>query len=137
MRNGCRVCGGAIESGGGPGRAASYCSQACRQRAYRERLQPAGVPVRELITDIGNRLRRLRPDPALAFYADVEALSTRFAQLRRGGRPGRGATSRPVGMTGGGPKGTGGVTAHGGGEIKEGRLTALLEEEQGGRPGRS
>src|SRR5258705_13606790 len=96
MRNGCRVCGGAIESGGGPGRAASYCSQACRQRAYRGRLQPAGVPVRELITDIGNRLRRLRPDPALAFYADVEALSPRFAQLRRVARQARAASAGPL-----------------------------------------
>src|SRR3954453_2710408 len=93
MTEKCRACGRVIESGGGPGRAASYCSQACRQRAYRERLHVVGVPVGELIADIGNRLRRLRPDPALAFYADVEALSTRFAQLRRAARQARQASA--------------------------------------------
>lgn len=85
----CRVCGGPIESGGGPGRVASYCSQACRQRAYRERRRPVGAPVRELISDIGDRLGRLRLEPGLVFHADVEALSTRFAQLRRLARQAR------------------------------------------------
>jgi hypothetical protein len=85
----CGVCGRPIESGG-PGRAASSCSQACRQRAYRERRQPApGAPAGELVADIGDRLRRLRLDPAPAFHADVEALSPRFAQLRRLARQAR------------------------------------------------
>jgi RNA polymerase sigma-70 factor (TIGR02960 family) len=79
----CQACGGPVESGGGPGRVASYCSQACRQRAYRERRRPAGVSAGELVSDIGDRLGRLRLEPGLAFHADVEALSTRFAQLRR------------------------------------------------------
>ncbi|MGW0754889.1 RNA polymerase subunit sigma-70 [Streptomyces sp. NPDC002814] len=79
----CRACGRTIDSTGGPGRTASYCSQACRQRAYRERRRPAGVPAQELVSDIGERLTRLRLEPALAFQADVEALSPLFAQLRR------------------------------------------------------
>ncbi|MFH8463497.1 RNA polymerase subunit sigma-70 [Streptomyces sp. NPDC017991] len=83
MAGKCQICGRPIEDGGGPGRAASYCSQACRQRAYRERKRPAGVPAGELVSDLGDRLRRLRLEPALAFHADVEALSARFAQLRR------------------------------------------------------
>src|SRR5689334_9199688 len=94
----CRACGGPIESGGGPGRAASYCSQACRQRAYRERRRPVGVPVRELISDIGDRLGRLRLEPGPAFHADVEALSTRFAQLRRLAREAREFVT-PAGVT--------------------------------------
>lgn len=48
------------------------------------------APVRELITEIGDRLRRLQPDPPLAFHADVEALSNRFSQLRRLARLARG-----------------------------------------------
>ncbi|QIQ05107.1 RNA polymerase subunit sigma-70 [Streptomyces liangshanensis] len=79
----CRTCGRPIETGGRPGRAASYCSQACRQRAYRERRQPDGPPVEELIAGIGGRLRRLRLAPAPAFRADVEAVSAQFARLRR------------------------------------------------------
>lgn len=47
------------------------------------------MPVRELISDIGDRLGRLRLEPGLAFHADVEALSTRFAQLRRLARQAR------------------------------------------------
>ncbi|GHH28226.1 RNA polymerase subunit sigma-70 [Streptomyces lanatus] len=90
----CQVCGRPIESGDGAGRTASYCSQACRQRAYRERRRPRGVPARELVSDIGDRLKRLRLDPALAFHADVEALSTRFTQLRRLAREAREATRR-------------------------------------------
>ncbi len=79
----CRTCGRPIETGGRPGRTASYCSQACRQRAYRERRQPDGLPVEELIAGIGGRLRQLRLAPAPAFRADVEAVSAQFARLRR------------------------------------------------------
>ncbi|WP_069773817.1 RNA polymerase subunit sigma-70 [Streptomyces sp. LUP30] len=89
MTASCQACGTPIESAGGPGRVASYCSQACRQRAYRERRRPDGTPVRELVSDIGSRLGRLRLQPGLAFHADVEALSTRFAQLRRLAREAR------------------------------------------------
>ncbi|MBO0515430.1 RNA polymerase subunit sigma-70 [Streptomyces beijiangensis] len=85
----CEVCGRPIDRGGRPGRAATYCSQACRQRAYRVRRQPSGAPVGELISDIGARLRQLRPDPAVTFHADVEALAPRFAQLRRFARQAR------------------------------------------------
>ncbi|MET9081857.1 RNA polymerase subunit sigma-70 [Streptomyces sp. NPDC004237] len=85
----CQACGGPIESGGGPGRVASYCSQACRQRAYRERRRPAGPPAGELVSDIGERLGRLRLEPGLVFHADVEALWARFAQLRRLARQAR------------------------------------------------
>jgi RNA polymerase sigma-70 factor (ECF subfamily) len=92
------VCGRPIE-GGGPGRAASSCSQACRQRAYRERRQPApGAPAGELFADIGDRLRRLRLDPAPAFHADVEALSPRFAQLWRLARQARQDTPEAPGQ---------------------------------------
>ncbi|MER5525179.1 RNA polymerase subunit sigma-70 [Streptomyces sp. NPDC002677] len=84
MKGSCGVCGRPIESGGGPGRTASYCSQACRQRAYRERRRTGGVPpARELLSDLGDRLGRVRLAPGTAFHADVEGLTTRFAQLRR------------------------------------------------------
>ncbi|GAA1597494.1 hypothetical protein GCM10009789_59300 [Kribbella sancticallisti] len=89
MTANCQVCGKPIAGSGGPGRAAAYCSQACRQRAYRERRQPAGVPVRDLISEIQGRVQSLRPDPALTFHAEVEALSPRFAQLRRLARQAR------------------------------------------------
>lgn len=92
----CQTCGEPIESGGRSGRAALYCSQACRQRAYRERRQPAGVPAGELVTDIGDRMRRLRLAPALAFHADVESLSTRFALLRRLARQARQESTAPA-----------------------------------------
>jgi RNA polymerase sigma-70 factor (TIGR02960 family) len=131
MTEKCQACGRAIESGGGPGRAASYCSQACRQRAYRERLQPAGVPVRDLITDIGNRVRRLRPDPALAFYADVEALSTRFAQLRRVARQARQALAGPLAVTAAVTGAAESVTPDSVTKLGEGTFTALMEEHRG------
>ncbi|MFE4965744.1 hypothetical protein [Streptomyces sp. NPDC056660] len=84
MTGSCGACGGPIESGGGPGRTASYCSQACRQRAYRERRRTGGVPpARELLSDLGDRPGRVRLAPGTAFHADVEGLTTRFAQLRR------------------------------------------------------
>ncbi|MFJ8154472.1 RNA polymerase subunit sigma-70 [Streptomyces sp. NPDC094468] len=84
MSGRCEVCGDPIESGGGPGRTASYCSAACRQRAYRERRRTDGVPpARELLTDLGDRLGRVRLAPGTAFHADVEGLTPRFAQLRR------------------------------------------------------
>ncbi|MFF7447461.1 MULTISPECIES: RNA polymerase subunit sigma-70 [unclassified Streptomyces] len=41
------------------------------------------------MTDLGERLRRLRLEPGIAFHADVEALSGRFAQLRRLARQAR------------------------------------------------
>ncbi|MEV0095773.1 RNA polymerase subunit sigma-70 [Streptomyces sp. NPDC050738] len=85
----CRACGRPLDRSAGPGRAASYCSQACRQRAYRERRHPSEVPASDLITDIGDRVRQLRPTSALAFHAGVEALAPRFAQLRRLARQAR------------------------------------------------
>ncbi|MFF4704348.1 RNA polymerase subunit sigma-70 [Streptomyces sp. NPDC001288] len=109
MSGRCEVCGDPIGSGGGPGRTASYCSAACRQRAYRERHRADGVPpARELLTDLGDRLGRVRLAPGSAFHADVEGLTPRFAQLRRlareaGREPGRGAergTGGPEAATG-------------------------------------
>ncbi|WCH92902.1 RNA polymerase subunit sigma-70 [Streptomyces moderatus] len=91
----CQACGRPMENAGGPGRTASYCSQACRQRAYRERRRPGGVPARDLVTDLTDRLTRLRVEPALAFHADVEALSPRFAQLRRLAREARQGVEEP------------------------------------------
>ncbi|MFI9102238.1 RNA polymerase subunit sigma-70 [Streptomyces fildesensis] len=96
MTGKCQICGEPIEVGGRSGRAAVYCSQACRQRAYRERRQPAGVPAEELVTEIGDRVRRLRLAPALAFHADVESLSARFAQLRRVARQAREESATPT-----------------------------------------
>lgn len=96
MTGRCRACGGPIESGGGPGRVASYCSQACRQRAYRERRRPDGAPVTDLVSELGDRLGRLRLEPGIAFHADVEALSTRFARLRRLAREARQTDSEIV-----------------------------------------
>lgn len=110
-----------------------YCSQACRQRAYRERRQPVGVPVRELISDIGDRLRRLRLDPALAFHADVEALSTRFAQLRRLARQARQnpgadvATAAAEAATAAATRDAESVTSNGVTKPVEDTLTALIE----------
>jgi RNA polymerase sigma-70 factor (TIGR02960 family) len=94
----CQVCGNPIAVSGGPGRSASYCSQACRQRAYRERRAP-GRPVQELISDIAERAGRLRPTPAEALLADVEALSTRFTQLRRLARQARADNVTPEVVT--------------------------------------
>ncbi|MFI6335938.1 RNA polymerase subunit sigma-70 [Streptomyces sp. NPDC050535] len=113
MTASCQVCGGPIESDGGPGRVASYCSQACRQRAYRERRRPADVPARELVSEIGDRLGRVRLNPGLAFHADVEALSTRFAQLRRLARQAHQGADRHDGAAGGGAGDTGFVTPAG------------------------
>jgi RNA polymerase sigma-70 factor (TIGR02960 family) len=92
----CQVCGKPIADNGGPGRSASYCSQACRQRAYRERRQ---VPVQELISDIADRAQRLRPAPVTALHADVEALSTRITQLRRVARQARSENVTPEVVT--------------------------------------
>jgi RNA polymerase sigma-70 factor (ECF subfamily) len=79
----CQTCGRPLADAVRPGRAAFYCSQACRQRAYRERRQPAEIPARDLIGELGRRLDRVRLTPASTFHADVEGLSTPFAQLRR------------------------------------------------------
>ncbi|GAA1544487.1 RNA polymerase subunit sigma-70 [Kribbella lupini] len=98
MTGTCQVCGKPIAGSGGPGRAASYCSQACRQRAYRERRSP-GLPVQELISDIADRARRLRPAPATALHADVEVLSTRITQLRRVARQAREENVTPDAVT--------------------------------------
>ena len=114
----CQVCGNPIPASDGPGRSASYCSQACRQRAYRERRQPAGVPVHELISEIRDRVQGLRPDPALAFHAEVEALSPRFAQLRRLARQAREEAA------------TNSVTAEGVTKPDEEAFTALIEEHR-------
>ncbi|WP_432939619.1 RNA polymerase subunit sigma-70 [Kribbella sp. CA-253562] len=97
MTGTCQVCGKPIAGSGGPGRAASYCSQACRQRAYRERRSP-GLPVQELISDIADRAQRLRPAPVTALHAEVEVLSTRINQLRRVARQVReqNVTPQPV-----------------------------------------
>ena len=83
MEQTCLACGRPLEATAGPGRGAAYCSQACRQRAYRERHRPAELPARELLGDLGRRLGRVRLTPAASFHADVEDLSGRFAQLRR------------------------------------------------------
>lgn len=114
----CQVCGNPIPASDGPGRAASYCSQACRQRAYRERRQPAGVPVQELISEIRDRVQVLRPDPALTFHAEVEALSPRFAQLRRLARQAREEA------------GTNSVTAESVTNFDEDAFTTLIEEHR-------
>ncbi|MCX4675198.1 RNA polymerase subunit sigma-70 [Streptomyces sp. NBC_01433] len=80
----CLACGREIEKTAGPGRAPAYCTQACRQRLYREREQTSALPVQELIADLGDRLRKLRPVTRDdAFHTDVEALSGPFTQLRR------------------------------------------------------
>lgn len=79
----CLACGREIEKTAGPGRAPAYCTQACRQRLYREREQTSALPVQELIADLGDRLRKLRPVPRDTFHTDVEALSGPFTQLRR------------------------------------------------------
>ncbi|WP_327717946.1 RNA polymerase subunit sigma-70 [Streptomyces sp. NBC_00490] len=92
----CRTCGRPIERTAGPGRTASYCSQACRQRAYRKRRGPAA---KELVSDIGDQLNRLRLEPPVVFHADVEALHTRFAQLRRLAREARTENVTPEGVT--------------------------------------
>ncbi|MGY3681913.1 RNA polymerase subunit sigma-70 [Streptomyces sp. TE33382] len=85
----CRACGRAIENGGGPGRVTAYCSQACRQRVHGERHRPSVVPAQDLITDLADRLRKVRRAPGTAFHTDVEALSAPFTQLRRLARQAR------------------------------------------------
>jgi RNA polymerase sigma-70 factor (TIGR02960 family) len=68
------------------------------------------VPVRELVSDIGDRLERLRLEPGLAFHADVEGLSTRFAQLRRLARQARQEPARQTVATAAGTGETESVT---------------------------
>lgn len=61
-----------------------YCSPACRQKAYRERQQPAaGAAVPDLIADIEQRVRRLAPQLPEAFYTDVTDLASTVGKLRR------------------------------------------------------
>ncbi|ONI72256.1 RNA polymerase subunit sigma-70 [Kribbella sp. ALI-6-A] len=121
----CTVCGKPIASSGGPGRTASYCSPACRQRAYRERRRSPGLPVQELISDIADRARRLRPTPPTALHADVEALSTRITQLRRVARQAREENVTPDRVTLSENVTPGGVTNSG-----EDAFTALIESHR-------
>lgn len=60
-----------------------YCSPACRQKAYRERQQPAGAAVPDLIADIEQRVRRLAPQLPEVFYTDVTDLASTVGRLRR------------------------------------------------------
>jgi RNA polymerase sigma-70 factor (ECF subfamily) len=84
MTRTCRTCGRPIEEAADrPGRTAEYCSQACRQRAYRERRRPAEPPAADLLGELGRRLGQVRLTPAASLHADVEDLSGRFARLRR------------------------------------------------------
>jgi RNA polymerase sigma-70 factor (ECF subfamily) len=82
---GCRICGKALpRQTGKPGRASLYCSAACRQRAYRSRIAPAGAElVPELIAEIEQRVKELAPQRPLPFYTDVTALSSSVGRLRR------------------------------------------------------
>ncbi len=59
-----------------------YCSQACRQKAYRARQAP-GDTVPELIADIERRVKDLTPRPPSTFYTEVSALASSVGQLRR------------------------------------------------------
>ena len=77
----CRTCGRSLPPRTGRGRAARYCSPACRQKAYRERRQPPGVP--ELITQLRRQVTGLSPTPADALYRDVTDLATAVGRLRR------------------------------------------------------
>ncbi|GAA3001640.1 RNA polymerase subunit sigma-70 [Streptosporangium longisporum] len=145
MTGNCLACGRPIESGGGPGRAAAYCSQACRQRAYRGRRRPAGVPVGELIDELRDGLRRLRPDPPLAFHTDVEALSSRFARLRWLARQARQDSAGPAvvvagadGSVAGADTDTDAGAGAGAGDIDgAGRADRTAEADNAGRAGQT
>lgn len=81
----CPSCGKTLPArAGGRGRVSKYCSPACRQKAYRERQQPAaGAAVPDLIADIEQRVRRLAPQLPEAFYTDVTDLASTVGKLRR------------------------------------------------------
>ncbi|WP_234380470.1 RNA polymerase subunit sigma-70 [Streptomyces sp. CMB-StM0423] len=93
----CPACAGPVPARAGRrGRTSVYCSAACRQRAYRERLAPgAAGSVRELISDVAERAGRLKPRPPEAFYADVTELSSSVGRLRRIARTARDAAGAP------------------------------------------
>ncbi|PAZ16463.1 hypothetical protein CLM62_07795 [Streptomyces sp. SA15] len=63
-----------------------------------------------MISDIGDRLERLRLEPGPAFHADAEGLSTRFAQLRRLARQARQDPARQTVATAAGTGETESVT---------------------------
>jgi RNA polymerase sigma-70 factor (TIGR02960 family) len=83
--DGCRTCGRPLpERTGRRGRASLYCSPACRQKAYRNRQEPAaGDTVTGLIADIDQRVKRLEPTAPGTFYDDVTDLSSSVGRLRR------------------------------------------------------
>ncbi|MCP2256472.1 RNA polymerase sigma-70 factor, ECF subfamily [Streptoalloteichus tenebrarius] len=80
------------------GRAAVYCSAACRQKAYRSRQTPStDEAVYRLIADIERRVRLLVPRMPLKFYAEVTELSSSVGRLRRIARIARDAAQATAG----------------------------------------
>ncbi|KFU76767.1 RNA polymerase, sigma subunit, ECF family [Amycolatopsis lurida] len=79
----CGVCESPLPSkAGSRGRAAVYCSAACRQRAYRSRRDPA-PDVDALIAEVGRVANRLTPRPAEALLTDLTSLTADVGRLRR------------------------------------------------------
>ncbi|MFD5248324.1 sigma-70 family RNA polymerase sigma factor [Amycolatopsis sp. NPDC058340] len=79
----CANCGGPLPPRAGTrGRAAVYCSAACRQQAYRSRRSP--VPdLDTLIAEVGRVANRLAPQPPDTFFADLTTLNSDVGRLRR------------------------------------------------------
>ncbi|WP_409491560.1 sigma-70 family RNA polymerase sigma factor [Amycolatopsis sp. cmx-11-12] len=79
----CGMCEGPLPSkAGSRGRAAVYCSAACRQRAYRSRHDPA-PDVEALIAEVGRVAKRLAPRPSEVFLTDLTLLTSDVGRLRR------------------------------------------------------
>jgi RNA polymerase sigma-70 factor (ECF subfamily) len=96
----CAVCGRSLPARTGAGRASTYCSAACRQKAYRQR-GPANPAVPELIAELGQRVQALRPSPPAPFYDEVSELAAGVGRLRRIAKVARDAagdsvTEKPV-----------------------------------------
>lgn len=88
----CAVCGERFESAGARGRTASYCSSACRQKAYRAR----GRVRKTFVDSVGDRWvradhkRPIMPDGSPASSTD-SATWTSFKNVQLGAGDGFGA----------------------------------------------
>jgi RNA polymerase sigma-70 factor (TIGR02960 family) len=125
----CPQCGGPLPARAqARGRAAVYCSAACRQRAYRERQAPAaGDAVRELIDEVRQQAQGLAPQPPGVFYEGVAGLWSSVGRLRRVARLARDAAERADAQPSSGSV-SGELSASGTGSVTDTRVTGSIPE---------